>query len=644
MQVNVNVSPMRRGFVGRFTLAPYMQQAQGVGFLIFLYFALAIPAGVILQLLGLGFLSGLNAAFDVVVFGAIVLPFIVWFVGGIRQGRFGDLYSTQTDGLITLQGVVFGGLALLIAMDMSGSVSALLGWFFGVTAGFISLTRGLSGRQVHNGLKTRSAAPAAPARPVAAYTAPAQADAPFTLKLGTASGVLRQRGHFANIEKDAPVVFDLESACMNTIIFGGTGGGKTSRVINPLLLQVLRQDAGALIFDIKTNFINQTRYLASQAGRDFSIIGDGGAPFNLLEGTEPELAADFLNSAFLITEGNDSGSGFWIKGAVEYCRNALGLLWFRPEHYSLNGLFRYLFDVEFQTTINDSIDEMRAAGVLDAQASRLIETNLFYFSKLWEPKEEKEKAYIRSTVQTVLSPFQHPSMVDAFCTMGEGQARLENMVNAGTVYLVEIPQTKFGKEGSRIAYLFIKLRFMHMMKGRVMRKTWNQTRPVVYLCDEYQAIIDPISDADFWDKSRESLTVGIISTQGYVSFIKELGGEDTAGSIVQHFRQRISFRTEDPKTLDLLADTLGETDHVQMTHSRGTSNSESQGNNGGSSGMSFNESSSFTQKQVLDRQVMRSLGPDQAVALLNVRGYSYDDVINVEPLYVPKQAFPEETA
>ena len=43
-----------------------------------------------------------------------------------------------------------------------------------------------------------------------------------------------------------------------------------------------------------------------------------------------------------------------------------------------------------------------------------------------------------------------------------------------------------------------------------------------------------------------------------------------------------------------------------------------------------------------DSQVMRGLGPDQAVALLNVRGYSFDDVIDVKPLYVPKQALQGE--
>jgi hypothetical protein len=53
------------------------------------------------------------------------------------------------------------------------------------------------------------------------------------------------------------------------------------------------------------------------------------------------------------------------------------------------------------------------------------------------------------------------------------------------------------------------------MQRRRLEKTWNQSRPVFFLCDEYQEIVscakDGVSDLNFWDKSRSSGCIGVIS-------------------------------------------------------------------------------------------------------------------------------------
>ena len=73
-------------------------------------------------------------------------------------------------------------------------------------------------------------------------------------------------------------------------------------------------------------------------------------------------------------------------------------------------------------------------------------------------------------VNSVLTPFSHPDLVDAFSTGSEqGEADLTELINDGAVFLVNLPQTKFGKEGARYAYLLIKLRFFNMMRERRTR-------------------------------------------------------------------------------------------------------------------------------------------------------------------------------
>jgi hypothetical protein len=60
------------------------------------------------------------------------------------------------------------------------------------------------------------------------------------------------------------------------------------------------------------------------------------------------------------------------------------------------------------------------------------------------------------------------------------------------------------------------------MQQRSARQEWNQTLPVFFIRDEFQEIVsinkDGLSDLNFWDKSRSSKTIGIISAQAISIF------------------------------------------------------------------------------------------------------------------------------
>lgn len=457
---------------------------------------------------------------------------------------------------------------------------------------------------------------------------------PFTLWLGNSTGILSSTyKHGAGISSDQNVALSVADAATNIMIYGGIGSGKTTRLISPLLLQVLSQDTGALIFDVKTDFIRETMYLAQQADRHVDVIGHGGLPFNLLQGISPETAAKFLHSAFLVANGGRSGdSGFWIDGAVEYCRNALGILQFFPEKYTLPGLNKFIFDRDECSNLLEALEDRRASGTLTEADYLQIKACQYYLESIWEPKEEKEKGYIRSTAAQVLSPFTNPALVNAFCRVQDGQARLEDMLD-GRVFLVEIPELHFGPTGARIAYLFIKLRFMEVMKARRMMRGWNQDRPVVFLCDEYQDVVDPVSDLTFWDKSRASKTIGIVSMQGFSSMLAKLGDEKVCKAIAQNFRQVIAFRTEDDETIKRMQHLMGEVDIKRVSRTVGSSENKQPAQTTTSESNSATES--WQRQHVINPQLFRVLAPHQAVAALNVNGSAADDVLNFGQIFVP---------
>jgi hypothetical protein len=462
------------------------------------------------------------------------------------------------------------------------------------------------------------------------------------LFLGVSTGFLADRGHIGGRPNGEYIQLSPEDCSKNLIIFGGIGGGKTSRSINPLLLQLLRQNTGAMIFDIKTDFQKDVAALTKMAGRDYQVVGDGGMTLNLFRGCTPELASSYLKSCFLAQGQGTGDSAFWVDSATEMARHCLNLLnLLRPEEYSIAGLYDVVFDHKYrESLLTEGADNI--STMTDREQRFFVQSQRF-FVNVWNEHDEKLRKNIMGTMNAVLSPFAHPDLVDAFSTGStHGEADITKLINDGAIYLVNLPVTKYGKEGAKFAYMLIKLRFMNMMKERRMMTDWNQDRRIAFVCDEYQAIIDSISDTDFWDKSRSAGCIGIVSMQGVSSLILALGGnKDTAHAVLQNFRQRIIYRTEDQATLDHVKSLLGQID-VHITSTGGsTSESDSWATAGiggqqptHSVSQSESVNTSIQRNDLFGSNDMRSLSADFCLLIGNLGAHSCDEVLQVEPLYL----------
>ena len=235
----------------------------------------------------------------------------------------------------------------------------------------------------------------------------------FRLWLGDSTGRLAQLGHSTSLAPEQHVSLTLEDAAQNILILGGIGSGKTTRVVHPLLLQLLDQRCGGLIFDVKGDFYHAVRQFSQETGQPVITIGPGHTPLNLLAGLTPEMAASFLKSVLLLADPHP-GSSFWIESATELCRNSLGLLSFVPHHYSLKGLYRYLFNTSFQAEIADVLETKRAH--LTEEERGTLEAFEEYQRDLYDRLDEKVKAGMFATLAQVLSPFNQPALTKAFCT------------------------------------------------------------------------------------------------------------------------------------------------------------------------------------------------------------------------------------
>ena len=466
------------------------------------------------------------------------------------------------------------------------------------------------------------------------------------LWMGQSAGLLSSRGHAYGISQgNGGAMLSPEDTYKNIIVFGSIGSGKTTRAINPLLKQVMEMDTGALIFDIKTDFVDEVDALCKTTGRTYKIIGDGGIALNLIGGCTPDLAASFLESCFTARGQGSGDSSFFVQSAVELCRNSLQLMELVGAEYTLRNLNKVIFNDDDRDALMDQLAAKFEQSEFDEEQEIAAEMVVQFFKQNWADHDEKVAKSIRSTVSSVLSPLQSPGMVRAFSpTNGKEEADLPAMITEGEIFLVSIPRTKYGDGGSRYAYMLLKLGFMNMMRARTSRKDWNQSRPVAFVCDEYQAIIDPISDVDFWDKSRSTKTVGIVSMQGVSSMIQALGKDTTANAILQNFRQKLIFRTEDQATYGMIQSLLGQIDVLQINRSEGQSSGISGPAGLGSyqdpskvtqnQGWNDGASQNWTRQELFGANDMRNLTNDQMLFIGNCGDAAMDEVLNVRPLYI----------
>jgi type IV secretory pathway TraG/TraD family ATPase VirD4 len=410
-------------------------------------------------------------------------------------------------------------------------------------------------------------------------TAARQQPLPFGLWLGQSTGILTALGHGAGLAGGYPVVLGLQDAAQNIAIFGGIGAGKTTRAVQPLLVQLLDQDTGGLIFDIKGDCQQAVHTLAGTVGRNVTVIGPHHQGLNLLAGLTPEVAASFLKSALILEGGRHDA--FWTATAIELCRTALTVLAVVPEHYSLAGLYAYLFDPATCAAVDQAVQA--ELPFLPLLAARQLQAAQQYQSAVFHRFDEKVQAGVYATVAQVLAPFQHPDLVEAFCAPAGAQARLEDVLE-GAVFLVDVPLAVWGL-GGKVAAILLKLRFFHVMQRRAVEPTWNQERPVFFVCDEFQEIVsatrDGLSDLTFWDKARSTNTIGIIAAQAVSSFYAALGERDVADALLQNFRHVLCFRTEDAHTIDRLHRLIGQVDVAQPSYGASTSTGTSWTRQGG---------------------------------------------------------------
>jgi len=458
----------------------------------------------------------------------------------------------------------------------------------------------------------------------------------FALYLGMSTGLLTQRKHQAGMDKGHPVILSLKDAILNLMVLGGIGSGKTSNLINPMLVQLIDDGYGGLIFDVKGSFKQTVLEIAAETQRPIEWIGPKHRPMNLISGLTPETAAEYVKSAILLDNPSKRQDAHWTESATQLANSVFGLLSFLPNYYTLAGMHRFLYDKTFREARQVELDDLLSD--LEERDKRLIAYYREHYETVFTGKYEKYQQSVTGTLDKALACFKHPDLEDAFCAPSQQAPELKDATQ-GKIYLLDMFLDQWGA-GGKTVYMLLKLRFFSMVKERQAQPNWcfsnPEEKPVFFLCDEYQEIIDcsptSLSDLNFWDKAKDSKCIGIISAQSIKSLYAKIGDRDAADTILQNFRQKICLKTEDRATIEYFEFLTGKVE--QGRHGYSVNEGKTKHEVKSSRHDSSSESLNFVDRSVIDAQLVRNLGPHQAMAILTLNGHSMDDVIETEPVFL----------
>jgi len=558
----------------------------------------------------------------------VVRPFSRFALPALRGGVFnGNAFAeTPAAGMFALGAVPTTALIYPLSHGLPMLAgAAVLGGF-----GFRPLVRALDGKP----LPTLPLSRKVDATPSVGPDLSETGD--FGLWIGEATGTLSALGHTAGLQRGSNVTLNLRDAAKNIAIFGETGTGKTTRVINHLLVQALDFDCGGLIFDVRGDFHTTATHAAQLTGKTIQRIGVGQLGLNLLDGLTPNTAAGFLEAAFKLLGQGEGDSAFWLSLAVARSQAALAVLFHVPGAYSLKGLYDYVFDERCRkaaiAVVGEALLELQvraADGDRDASLdARRLKSAIDYEATIAAQYTEKERSGVNRTIETALARFADPELEDAFCTDAGDQANLADVLNS-SVFVVNVPRDRF-KAAANVVYLFVKERFFQAVNARAQLPAGpRKSRPLLFLCDEYQQICSA-GDAQFFDTSRALGVIGIVASQSIEAYIAAIGNEHAATALLGNFTNVIAFRSTE-RTMNYVAGKLGEVDVWKETYNTGRSDKPTllfpQ-----KASVSEGHSAAMQRQRLLTAQTFRALAPDQAVALLTVDGAAFDDVLRVPQL------------
>lgn len=421
-------------------------------------------------------------------------------------------------------------------------------------------------------------------------------------------------------------VWRIRDACEGTVIFGGTGSGKTSGSGETIAKAFLAAGFGGLVLTAKNDECALWQRYARETGRaDDLILFSPEEPrrFNFMnyELTRPGRGAGItqnlvnaLSTALEIAErrNRSSSDGYWQRTTQQLLRNAIDLLAIATGSVSLPDLYRIITSApasiaqshEFAWQAHSFCFECIRQG--DNVAESPIQAHDFelaaeYWLREFPGIAEKTRSIIISSFTSMADCFLRGILRELFCTE---LSIVPEVCLDGGIIILNLPVKEFGQQGQ-----FAQVVFKHLWQQAMERRNvLENPRPVFLWADESQLFFVS-NDREFQSTARSARVCTVYLTQNLPSYYAALGGESMARSETDAFlgnlQTKIFHCNSDRMTNEWAADLCARS--YQYRHNFGAAGTERRSSQ--SAGVS--ESLDY---EILPREFsrLRTGGPDNA--------------------------------
>jgi hypothetical protein len=230
------------------------------------------------------------------------------------------------------------------------------------------------------------------------------------------------------------------------------------------------------------------------------------------------------------------------------------------------------------------VGEIRRSLLGETTAANQFEAVKRWFEDDWMRIEPKLRTSIIEGISVFLSLFDdNPRVKYAFCppkdtydpTRNPGGIHgtplppLEDLIEQGKIVALNFP-IAMNPGLARALGTMLKQDFQRAVLGRVHqmdRDTARSRRPVLFVCDEYQAFAttgenEPSGDEKFFSLARQARCIPLVATQSISSLRSALTGESWR-TLLQGLRTKIFLTLADDFSAQMAADLCGKIERLK---------------------------------------------------------------------------------
>ena len=371
-----------------------------------------------------------------------------------------------------------------------------------------------------------------------------------------------------SLKDNSEIIIPERGLYQNILITGTIGTGKTSSTMYPFLEQLLKQNLGMLILDVKGNFHKKVIELNKFYNRRVIVIElNGKYTYNPLDkpNLKASILANRLRTILTLFSNQHTTDTYWLDKVEIFLTECIKLCRLYNENYvTFIELHKLVNNLPYLQEKIQIIKKRFLSNELTQNEVYDFKTCLDFFQSEYETLDSKVLSIIQSEITRITQIFVSDLDVsNTFCPPKSKITFKGFSLNSNEIVVLNMNVAEY-RNLAKIIATYLKLDF----QSEVLMRLANHSTfsPLAFLCDEYHEYATE-NDADFYSQSREAKCISIVSTQSYTSLLKAIKDQNAAKVIIQNLVNKIWFRTDDNFTIEEAQKQLGKEDKTKFSRS-----------------------------------------------------------------------------